>query len=56
MYVLDHSQSLVKAKENKRRDNFMNKASFYLFPESQQLTREAKTESRQNENIQQKGN
>jgi hypothetical protein len=56
MYVLDNSQAPVKAKENKRRDNFMNKASFYLFLESQQLTREAETESKQNDNIQQKSN
>ena len=30
----------------------MNKAFFYLIPESQQLTHAAETESRQNENIQ----
>jgi hypothetical protein len=41
MYVLDHSQSPVKAKENKTRDNFMKS------------THEAdQTESRKNENIQ----
>jgi hypothetical protein len=41
--------------KRKQKRQFMNKASFYLIPESQQLTHEAETESTQNENIQ-KGN
>jgi hypothetical protein len=48
-----NSKSKSRRKQKKRQ--FMNKASFYLIPESQQLTHEAETESTQNENIQ-KGN
>jgi hypothetical protein len=44
-----------KSKRKQKKRQFMNKASFYLIPESQQLTHEAETESRQKENIQ-KGN